>query len=357
MSRVSVSRLGFLQIVQRHLLLAGLVLIYGLTAAWLSQFHDVSIHDEKAGGLFTSFLFDIPMMVFFVLLYRLVKLTYVDRDPDRMGTLKAEVLAFVSDRSRMIGGMTAVFLMASTLVAFAQLKNLIPVLQPYVWDEFFMQLDKSLHFGHHPYQLVHAIFGWHHVITFFTSIYNFWLFLMYFVLLGACFMRPESQLRMQFLIAFLLTWAVGGNLVATIFSSAGPVYFQNLGLGDTYAGLMAQLKAHAATAPVTVINTQNLLWMLHTHDQALNGISAFPSMHVASSVLMAIFLRRISRLLGLMATIFAVGIMLGSVLLAWHYAVDGYAGAVIAVLAWIVAGWLVRLTYGDRLARLVPRQA
>ncbi|MBL9050668.1 MAG: phosphatase PAP2 family protein [Tabrizicola sp.] len=357
MNRVSAVQLSLMQVLRRHLLLAGLVVIYGLIAKWLSQYHDVSIHEEKAGGLFNSFLVNVPIMVFFVLLFRLLQLTYVERDPDRIGTMKAEVLAFVGDRTRMIAGIVSVLLMAGTLVAFAQLKNLIPVLQPYVWDEYFMQLDKTLHFGQHPYQLLHALLGWEHIITFFTGIYNFWLFMMYFVLLGACFMRPDSLLRMQFLIAFLLTWAIGGNLVATAFSSAGPVYYSNLGLGDTYAGLMSMLESHAASAPITVIDTQNLLWSWHTQDQALNGISAFPSMHVASSVLMAIFLRRVSRVLGLCATIFAVGIMFGSVLLAWHYAVDGYAGAVIAVAAWIAAGWLVRLVYGERPAHLIERQA
>jgi hypothetical protein len=35
-------------------------------------------------------------------------------------------------------------------------------------------------------------------------------------------------------------------------------------------------------------------------------------------------------------------IQVGSVVLAWHYAVDGYLGAVLAIVCWRVAGTLTR---------------
>jgi hypothetical protein len=34
--------------------------------------------------------------------------------------------------------------------------------------------------------------------------------------------------------------------------------------------------------------------------------------------------------------------MIGSVHLAWHYAIDGYVGALVAVFGWWAAGKLVR---------------
>jgi membrane-associated phospholipid phosphatase len=40
--------------------------------------------------------------------------------------------------------------------------------------------------------------------------------------------------------------------------------------------------------------------------------------------------------------VFAAIIAVGSVLLAWHYAVDGYAGAAIALACWWLAGRLAR---------------
>jgi membrane-associated phospholipid phosphatase len=339
-----------LQLLRNHALLVGLVSIHMAAAYVASQWHLVSVADEKAAGLFIGFLSNFPMMIFFVLFWRLLQITYIERAPNRFAILRNDVVAFLSDRDRLAGGLLAVALMTGMLIAFAQLKNLIPVLNPFAWDADFMALDKALHFGMHPYQIVHAVFGWQYVVTFFTGLYNIWLFMMYFVLLGACFLRPDNPVRMQYLLAVLLVWALGGNLIATLFSSAGPVYFAQIGLGDTYAGLMGALQAHAATAGVTVVNSQALLWTMHVSDTPVNAISAFPSMHVASSVLMAIFLRRLSWLLGIFASVFAVAIMIGSVLLAWHYAVDGYAGALIAVACWYFAGLLVRATSGSRYA-------
>lgn len=351
------SRATFRKLVLRHALLGGLALVY-VSASYLISFSQkTTVHDEKAVGLFAAFLTDVPMMIFFVLFWRLLNLTYVDRVPNRFESLVSDVKAFLSERDRIAGGLMAMCIMVAMMIAFAQLKNLIPIINPYSWDEYFMHLDRTLHFGVQPYRIAHAILGWDIAITLISGMYNFWLFMMYFVLLGACFMRSDNSFRMQFLVAFLLTWALGGNLFATIFSSAGPAYYALLGLGDNYADLMTILRNHAATGGITVVHTQDLLWALYTSKAPLNAISAFPSMHVASSVLMAIFLCHLSRLLGLLASIFALGIMIGSVLLAWHYAVDGYAGALIAVASWYAAGWLVRLAYGERSGQSIATAA
>ena len=337
---------GISQIMRRHLLLLGLVAVYGAVAWCLTIFHKVNISDDKAGILVWSFATKVPQMIFLVLFGRLLYLTYVLRVDDRLGILKQEAVTFLTDRERMASGFLAVLIMSGSLVAFAQIKNLIPELKPFSWDVTFMQLDRLLHFGVLPHEYLHAVFGGDYVLSLFTGLYNIWLFMMYFSLVVACFLRPDSAVRMQFLIAFVLTWAIGGNLLATIFSSAGPVYYALLGLGDVYSGLMHRLDQHAATGALSVVETQALLWNVHIHPNGINAISAFPSMHVASTVLMAIFAFSLSRLAGIVASIFVVAIMLGSVLLAWHYAVDGYVGAAIAATSWAMAGWLVRSRIG-----------
>ncbi len=95
-----------------------------------------------------------------------------------------------------------------------------------------------------------------------------------------------------------------------------------------------------------MLETQSLLWSFYSAPQSINAISAFPSMHVASTTLMAILGFALSRWVGLALTAFAVCIMIGSVLLGWHYAVDGYVGAAIAVLCWKLSGWLIRSRLG-----------
>ena len=256
----------------------------------------------------------------------------------------------LTDPERLASGLVGLVLMFVVLVSFAQLKRLIPIIQPFAWDETFIVMDRALHFGLDPWQIAHAVAGHPLIVTAITGAYNFWLFLMYFSLIFACFSNANRAARMQYLIAFVLTWAIGGNLIATLFSSAGPVYVERLGLGDHFAPLMALLHDHAATQPITVIASQDLLWDFYTAPDSLSGISAFPSMHVASTTLMALYARAYNRRFGQVMTGFACVIMLGSVLLAWHYAVDGYAGALIALAAWWVATRLVRRFRGEAAA-------
>jgi hypothetical protein len=50
----------------------------------------------------------------------------------------------------------------------------------------------------------------------------------------------------------------------------------------------------------------------------------------------------INRKLGIALFIFTGMILLGSIHLAWHYAIDGYAGIAIALIAWWVSGIVAR---------------
>lgn len=334
------------QLLRRHALLGLIVTAYAAVAFWLTTIYQVNVSDDKAGVLIWSFATNIPQMIFVVVFGRLLYLSYVLKVDDRIGRLKRDVMEFLTDRDRIVGGLIAVLIMSGTLVAFAQLKNLIPEINPYSWDVAFMNLDRLLHFGVLPHEYLHAVFGGYYGISLFTGLYNVWLFMMYFVLVIACFMRSDSRIRMQYLLAFVFTWAIGGNLLATVFSSAGPVYYGLLGFGDAYADLLERLARHAATGALSVVDTQALLWYIHMHPKGMNAISAFPSMHVASSVLMAIFAFRLSRWAGWAAVWFTTMIMIGSVLLAWHYAVDGYVGGLIAVASWYLAGQLVQSRFG-----------
>jgi membrane-associated phospholipid phosphatase len=74
----------------------------------------------------------------------------------------------------------------------------------------------------------------------------------------------------------------------------------------------------------------------------INGISAMPSMHVGASILFAILgFSSGKKWLGYLMSAFAVLIFIGSIHLGWHYAIDGYAGAAVAVVCWWAAGKIV----------------
>jgi hypothetical protein len=69
------------------------------------------------------------------------------------------------------------------------------------------------------------------------------------------------------------------------------------------------------------------------------GISAMPSVHVAVAVLFAVLGWRTAAWLGWLFTGYACVVLIGSVHLGWHYAVDGYVSAVVAPLIWALTGW------------------
>ena len=81
---------------------------------------------------------------------------------------------------------------------------------------------------------------------------------------------------------------------------------------------------------IWALGAQEMLWGDYQVRDVMvgSGISAMPSMHVAIATLFALVCWRVRRWLGIVMTIYAVIIMLGSVDLGWHYAVDGYLGAV-----------------------------
>ena len=100
-----------------------------------------------------------------------------------------------------IDGPTAIFvgerlapnIIAPIAVAAYSYMSLIPIIQPFAWDEALIALDQALHFGVDPWRIAHAVAGNPLVVTVITGAYNFWLFLMYFSLIFACFSMAKHM--------------------------------------------------------------------------------------------------------------------------------------------------------------------
>jgi membrane-associated phospholipid phosphatase len=82
-----------------------------------------------------------------------------------------------------------------------------------------------------------------------------------------------------------------------------------------------------------------------------SGISAMPSLHVGGATLCALLGWRTDRRLGWMFIVYAGIIMIGSVHLGWHYAIDGYVAGLATVAIWGAVGAILRRSSaGDTIA-------
>ncbi len=230
------------------------------------------------------------------------------------------------------------------MVSFAALKNDIPLIAPFSWDTTFAHWDTVIGFGRAPWQWLQPLLGHPPVTAAINTIYDGWFAVMFGSLVWQAFSARIGVLRMQFLLAFAFSWFFGGNILAVVFSSAGPCYYGLLHPGhDPYAAQMIYLRDVAAHWPVWSIGVQDALWHSYaTGDGVVSGISAMPSMHVIIAVVVMMLAWRSNRILGWALTAFAAVIVVGAVHLAWHYAVDTIAGAALGLLFWYAAGWIAR---------------
>ncbi|AXQ92677.1 phosphatase PAP2 family protein [Cereibacter azotoformans] len=246
----------------------------------------------------------------------------------------AELRRHLSDAPRLASGAVALGAFSFFFDAFSYIKSIIPAVNPFGWDTTFAALDRSLHGGMDPYHWTMQLMGNPLATTALNGAYHFWLLLLYFVVMAGCFTGTNPGARRTFLLSFTLVWGLGGNLLAIVFSSAGPCYYAALGLGDRYEPLMQTLRQFHGTSPVWALHVQDLLWTGYQSGEGLRGISAFPSMHVASTTLMTLYAFTWRRWAGGLMVGFLGLILVGSVHLGWHYAVDGYASIALTAAVW-----------------------
>lgn len=230
--------------------------------------------------------------------------------------------------------------------AFTSMKVSISQVVPYYADPWAAQFDRLLH-GDDPWRLLHPLFGTPLITKAIDFIYALWLFVFYAVLFFAATMMGRDRLRTQYLLAFVLTWSLLGSVAAVALASVGPCFYANFYPGDDP---FADLNNYLGSVDIISASTQALLMDNYQAGQAGagQGISALPSVHVAVAFLNVLLAWHFSRFWRALAVGFFAIILIGSVHLGWHYAIDGYASILAVIAIWVTSGWVARRMYVPR---------
>jgi membrane-associated phospholipid phosphatase len=88
--------------------------------------------------------------------------------------------------------------------------------------------------------------------------------------------------------------------------------------------------------PLWAVDNQLGLWDAKISNLWLpfGGISAMPSIHVAMATVFALVAWKTNVAFGILFVAYVVAIQIGSVILGWHYAVDGYVSMILTLALW-----------------------
>lgn len=221
--------------------------------------------------------------------------------------------------------------------SFTTFKTLMPILAGgFSYDRIQADIDLFLHGGINPGVALASLFSnplllkalhWNYTVP--------WMALtfvpIFFIVLDA------PRLRLRYCLSFVLVWTLIGNVLALAFLSAGPIFYADI-TGDAVRFHTQMQIIDAVQEPAF----RSYLWEAFiTGSVGLGtGISAFPSVHVAVATMNALFLYEYNRLAGLAGFVYVTVILVSSILLGWHYAIDGYVSIATVWLLHLALKWV-----------------
>lgn len=260
------------------------------------------------------------------------------RDSGRPIALMRRLL--VRKRALVLRGVLLLAVLVPVTRAITAWKEAIPDLVPFYADQWFAEADRQL-FGTDPWQLTHTLIG--PVGTMLIDrLYALWFVAMALLIAWLAFTR-DRRFQIRGILCYQLIWLLLGNVAATAMASVGPWFYQDLTGDAAFAPLMATLRTEDAAQPLLAMSAMDYLRSSIGTGNFGAGISAFPSIHVAVAFLMALCCaaRFGARWPTWLASGFTLAILVGSVHLGWHYAVDGLASLVGVSAIWLAVDKLV----------------
>lgn len=216
-----------------------------------------------------------------------------------------------------------------TSYVYSWLKLALPLLRPDVlYDQELFRLETILHLGVNPGRLLQGLFPspslWRVLDVFYGSF-------MLTVIAGVGWFGTvlSTRERARFAAGFTILWLAGSWFYLAV-PALGPCFV----LKEDYTDVRAAMPAQSATMDLLFAHYGRVR-AFHRHAGGTDlspylGIAAMPSLHVAAQAFFALFARRRSRAVFLLYAAATLVTMFSAVVSGWHYAIDAYAGLLLA---------------------------
>ena len=222
------------------------------------------------------------------------------------------------------------------LGAYTWAKCSIPFLVGYGWERVWADADHLI-FGEDAWRWAHAVLpaAGAPALTFYYAV--IWGFALVFSgTLIATF--ASRRFASTYFTGLMLSWLIGGIVLAYAISAAGPVFahLANPDLTERFLPLRTELALLLGPDDL-VLKSQHYLAAGMNAKIALKGggVSAMPSMHIATATVLVLAARH-TRWLWL-ALLFWAATFFGAVYLGYHYAIDAPVAVAVAMPCWMLA--------------------
>ncbi|HVS02984.1 MAG TPA: phosphatase PAP2 family protein, partial [Thermoanaerobaculia bacterium] len=219
--------------------------------------------------------------------------------------------------------------LASMLMTYGYfwVKVTIPLVNPRLWDRGLWELDRWLHLGLSPTLFLTRLFEGSFLMRLLDGWYGWWVASVFYSM--AFFSAlPRALPRRRFMLSCILLWTLGAWLYMAL-PALGPTYL----FPEVFRDVLPHMPSAELGQAALWENYQKMLAGREGVLRQFNptrGIAALPSLHVGAHWLFALWARRLARPLWVLFVVATLLTFLGSILTGWHYAVDGYAGILLA---------------------------
>ncbi len=215
-------------------------------------------------------------------------------------------------------------------LAYRNLKSVVPLVRPELYDRQLAELDRSMFGGNDPAALLHGLLGTGFATEFFSVAYMLFFIFIPGTLAAALVFTPNLRAGLFYATAQSFNWLLGAASYFLL-PSLGPIYYE--------PAAYWQLPSTGVTQLQELLIDQRTAFIADPLAGTAQSIGAFASLHVSIFLTGALA----AHMLGLGRTVKTLAwAMLGlttiaTIYLGWHYVLDDVGGVVIAVMALILA--------------------